>query len=84
MKFECPECKQHLSISSAAAGLTVRCPSCNGRVQVPLCRKAERQAWKETVIVKYTYIEGKYNALAFTPGLFSRVHIVKLTILETI
>jgi biopolymer transport protein ExbB/TolQ len=35
MKFECPHCHQRLSATPAAAGSTVRCPSCNNRIQVP-------------------------------------------------
>lgn len=48
LKFECPQCRQHLSITPAAAGLVIQCPSCGNRIRVPDFRKTERQAWKET------------------------------------
>jgi biopolymer transport protein ExbB/TolQ len=48
MKFECPKCSQRLSVAATAAGLMVRCPSCDNRVKVPLASKGERRAWKET------------------------------------
>jgi len=35
MKFECPHCRQRLSISASAAGRVVRCPSCDNRLQIP-------------------------------------------------
>lgn len=35
MKFECQHCNQRLSVSAAAAGRVVRCPSCNNRIQIP-------------------------------------------------
>jgi biopolymer transport protein ExbB/TolQ/DNA-directed RNA polymerase subunit RPC12/RpoP len=47
VKFECSHCKQRLSVSSAAAGMMVRCPSCNNRAKVPVSGKTERLAWKE-------------------------------------
>ena len=48
MKFECPHCKQHLSVPPAADGMMVQCPSCNTRIKVPEFHKTERHAWKET------------------------------------
>jgi predicted Zn finger-like uncharacterized protein len=35
MRFECQHCNQRLSVSAAAAGRMVRCPSCNNRIQIP-------------------------------------------------
>jgi biopolymer transport protein ExbB/TolQ/DNA-directed RNA polymerase subunit RPC12/RpoP len=48
MTFECAHCHQRLSVPPVAAGLIVKCPLCNNRIQVPERRKTERQAWKET------------------------------------
>jgi hypothetical protein len=33
--FECPNCGKSLAISSRGAGLTVACPGCRERIQVP-------------------------------------------------
>ncbi len=33
--FECPHCKQELSIDEAGAGSEIECPSCNRQVTVP-------------------------------------------------
>jgi DNA-directed RNA polymerase subunit RPC12/RpoP len=47
LKFECPQCNQHLSAPPVLAGQMVNCPSCGNRVRAPEFRKTERQAWKE-------------------------------------
>jgi phage FluMu protein Com len=33
--FECPHCKQHLSIEEGGAGMSVNCPSCDRPLIVP-------------------------------------------------
>ena len=33
--FNCPECRQHVVIDAAGAGLLVNCPNCNREVRVP-------------------------------------------------
>ena len=35
MIFECPRCKQRLSVSPTEAGRVAACPSCNKRIQIP-------------------------------------------------
>lgn len=35
MKFECPQCHQHLSAPETAAGTMARCPSCDNRIEIP-------------------------------------------------
>jgi DNA-directed RNA polymerase subunit RPC12/RpoP len=35
IRFNCPRCGQHLSVEQRGAGMTVNCPSCKGRIEVP-------------------------------------------------
>ena len=35
IKFACPTCDQHLTSSDDMIGKVVRCPSCDGRIQIP-------------------------------------------------
>ena len=36
LRFRCPQCKKPVSVDAKYAGLTVECPGCLARVQVPL------------------------------------------------
>jgi len=35
LKFECPRCGQHLAVEERAAGMTVKCPSCEEKIGIP-------------------------------------------------
>lgn len=35
IKFNYPQCGQHLSVDAAAAGTTVACPKCDQAIDVP-------------------------------------------------
>ena len=35
LKFECPKCGQHLAVEQRGAGMTVNCPSCKERIEIP-------------------------------------------------
>ncbi len=47
MKFECPECSQHIEISEDLLGETVECPSCNASIQLTFEAPAESLEQKE-------------------------------------
>jgi DNA-directed RNA polymerase subunit RPC12/RpoP len=35
VNFDCPHCKQHLAVDQAGAGMTVNCPTCNEKIEIP-------------------------------------------------
>src|SRR5262245_41438944 len=35
LRFECPNCGQHVAVEETGAGMTVNCASCNQRIEIP-------------------------------------------------
>jgi len=35
LKFECPNCKQHLACDASNSGRQIQCPECNHLIRIP-------------------------------------------------